>query len=290
MRIVYHLGLHCTDEERLLRCLQQNVDMLADAGIAVPAPALYRTLLRDTAVTLKGAKTSPEAQSMVIAQILEGEPAERVILSWDNFLAYPQWVLRGALYPAAGERLRALADIFPDHTAEAHLAIRNPVTYLPALLQKQRGRSSAEFMEGSDPAALRWSDTIRAMREAAPDVALTVWCDEDTPLIWPEVLAAVSGHPQADEFEGADELLAQIMSPTGTKRMQAFLAEHPADGPARRRRVVSAFLEKFGLPERLEFEFEMPGWTPDLIDAMTRAYDEDVARIRAMPGVTFLAS
>ena len=54
MRIVYHLGAHCTDEERLVRCLLKNRATLADQGIVVPAPTRYRKLLRDTAVQLKG--------------------------------------------------------------------------------------------------------------------------------------------------------------------------------------------------------------------------------------------
>ena len=33
MRIVYHLGAHCTDEERLVRCLLKNRGLLAGQGI-----------------------------------------------------------------------------------------------------------------------------------------------------------------------------------------------------------------------------------------------------------------
>ena len=54
MRIVYHLGAHCTDDERLLRCLLKNRGALAEQGIVVPSPTRYRTLLRDTAVHLQG--------------------------------------------------------------------------------------------------------------------------------------------------------------------------------------------------------------------------------------------
>ncbi|WP_096785831.1 hypothetical protein [Rhodobacter sp. CZR27] len=289
MRVIYHLGAHCTDEERLLRCLLANREALAQAGIAVPAPAGYRTLLRDTAVGLKGMPASIETRGAVLSRILDLPGAGRIVLSWDSFLSYPQWVLRGALYPAAGERVRALADIFPGCEVEAHLAIRNPATFLPALLRKQRGRSHADFLEGSQIGALRWSDTIRSIRLAVPEVPLTVWCDEDTPLIWPEVLVAVSGHPDAGRFEGADDLLASLMSPAGLKRMRAFLAEHPPQSAQQRRQAVSAFLEKFGLPERIEMEFEMPGWTDEVIDTLTRGYDADVARIQSLPGVTFIA-
>jgi hypothetical protein len=33
----------------------------------------------------------------------------------------------------------------------------------------------------------------------------------------------------------------------------------------------------------------MPGWTADTVAAMTHAYEVDVARIKATPGVTFIA-
>jgi len=35
-------------------------------------------------------------------------------------------------------------------------------------------------------------------------------------------------------------------------------------------------------------EVEVPDWTADLVQAMTRAYELDVARIRAMDGVRFI--
>ncbi|MES2145513.1 MAG: hypothetical protein V4516_14445, partial [Pseudomonadota bacterium] len=60
MQIVYHLGAHCTDEDRLLRCLLRNRGVLAERGVVVPGPARYRKLLRDTAIQLKGARASIE--------------------------------------------------------------------------------------------------------------------------------------------------------------------------------------------------------------------------------------
>lgn len=289
MRIVYHLGAHCTDEERLLRCLLKNRGALAAEGIIVPGPARYRTMLRDTAVTLKGEAATSDTQSLVLDQIMDEDGAERLILSWDSFLSYPQWVLRGGLYPAAAERLRSFRQIFPDSETEFHLAIRNPATFLPALFQKQRGKTYEEFIEGIDPLRLRWSDMIAAILAMNPGVPLTLWCDEDTPLIWPEVLKRVSGHSDALVLEDSDDLLATIMSPDGMARMRAYLASHPPPNEMQRRRVVSAFLDKFALPEQIEMELEMPGWTEDLVAEMTTGYERDVVRIARMPGVTFIA-
>lgn len=294
MRIVYHLGAICTDEERLLRCLLKNRGVLAEQGIVVPGPNRYRNLLRDTVISLKGQAATRDTQALVLDQIMDEDAADRLILSWDSFLSLPPWVLDGQLYPAAAERVRAFSQIFPEIEAEFHLAIRNPATFLPALFERQasdkkRGKTYDQFVGRADILDIRWSDVIAHVLEVNPDVPLTVWCDEDTPLIWPEVLQAVSGHAPGTVLEDRDDLLAQIMTAEGLDRMNSYLAGHPAATPAQRRKVVSAFLDKFALPERIEMEFELPGWTEETVADLTHAYDQDVARIMAMPGVTFIA-
>ncbi|WP_050526672.1 hypothetical protein [Pseudorhodobacter aquimaris] len=289
MRIVYHLGAHCTDEERLLRCLLKNRDVLAAEGIIVPGPAKYRTLLRDTALTLKGQAAPPETQADILGQITSDAQADRMILSWANFLGYAQGALRRGIYSSGGERMHAFRQIFPEAEAEFHIGIRNPATFVPAVFQKQNGRSYAEFMDGVNVETLRWSTLIQNLRDANPTVPITVWCDEDTPLLWPEVLQAVSGHSAAAKLSDTDDLLTTIMSADGMKRMNAYLEMHPPPNPEQRRRVVSAFLAKFALPQEINVEIEMEGWSDDLVARMTEAYDLDVSRIIAMDGITFLA-
>ena len=289
MRIVYHLGAHCTDEERLLRCLLKNRGALAEEGIIVPGPAKYRTLLRDTAMTLKGQPATQDAQALILDQIMSENEAERLILSWDNFLGYAQGALRKGIYSSGAERMFAFCQIFPGIEAEFHLAIRNPATFVPAVYQKQRGRSYEEFMDGVEVDNLRWSTMIASLRDINPDVPVTVWCDEDTPLLWPEVLKAVSGHSDDIELTDSDDLIASIMSADGMQRMTSYMKTHPPQNTAQRRRVVSAFLDKFVLQDQVEFEIEMEGWSEELIARTTEAYDLDVSRIMAMDGVTFLA-
>ncbi|TKA94438.1 hypothetical protein FAZ78_22365 [Cereibacter changlensis] len=288
MHIVYHLGAHCTDEERLLRCLLKNRNLLAAEGIAVPGPARYRTMLRDAVAALDGAEAPPTLQADLLARILDHDRAERLVLSWDSFLGFPQWVLRGALYPAAAERVRGFTRLFPDHEAELHLAIRNPASFLPALFEKQRGRSYAAFIEGCEPAALRWSDVVAGIRALNPELPITLWCDEDRPLIWPEVLASVAGHSPGLELEQTDELLAELLPPEAMAALRRALAEHPAGDVEGRRRLVSASLTAAALPERLEMEVDLPGWTEALVATMTAGYETDLVRIARIPGVTVL--
>lgn len=293
MRIVYHLGAHCTDDERLLRCLLKNRGVLAAQGIIVPGPTRYRTLLRETAVALKGQPASIDTQTLVLDQIMEEDRAERLILSWDSFLSFPTWAMDAGLYRAAAERVRAFSQIFPRIEAEFHLAIRNPATFLPALFDKQKNakggtKDFAAFLKNRDPLTIRWSEVVNRILELNPDVPLTIWCDEDTPLIWPEVLQAVSGHAPGTVLEDAHELLSHIMTPEGLKRMQAYLDSHSVTTPDLRRKVTTAFLDKFALPDRISVEIEVPGWTEDTVAALTTLYDQDVAQIRATAGVRFI--
>lgn len=289
MRIVYHLGAHFTDEERLLKCLQGNRDLLSRHSVVVPPSKSYRALLRETAIRLKGEPATIEEQALILEQIMEEDRADRLILSWESFMSLPAWVLKDTLYPSAGERTRAFTQIFPQIEAEFHLAIRNPATFLPLLYQRLKPDSYEQFLAGCDLYALRWSEVIQRILQHNPGVPLTVWCDEDTPLIWPEALRAVSGLPEDCTLLGEDALLSALMSGEGMTRLNAYLESHPPQNILQRRRIISAFLDKFALPERIDLQVEMPGWTDEVVAYLTALYEQDVMRIAAMPGVDFIA-
>ncbi len=287
MKIVYHLGAHCTDDERLLRCLLKNRAALAAEGIVVPGPARYRTLLRDTAAQLRGQPADRATQTLLLDQIMDADRAERLIFSWDNFMGYAQGAIGATLYPAAAQRLSAFTQIFPETPHEFHLALRNPATFLPAMHSKLQLRRP-ETGDEADPASLRWSDLLLAIRKLVPDVPITVWCDEDTPLLWPDVLRSVSGHAADTTLADTTDLLSSILRPEGMARMTAYMAENPRLDAAQRRRVTSVFLDKFALPEAIEQDIDMPGWDDDLVATLSADYDRDITRIMQMPGVTVL--
>ena len=288
MRIVYHLGVHCTDEDRLVRCLLKNRATLAEQGIVVPSPTRYRKLLRDTAIRLRGAAASDETASMILDQIIDEPVGERMILSWTSFLSFPAYAVSEMLYARGGERLHGFTQIFPDYEAEFHLAIRNPASFLPDLRQRAQRKGHEDILNGVDPTQLRWSDTIRGIKEANPGVQVTVWCDEDAPLIWPELLQAISGHLPETVLEDDDDLLADLMTEAGLARYRTYCQEHPPQSVSQRRRIVTAFLEKFGHPEKLAADADVPGWSEALVDQLTQSYLRDIDRIVRMPGVRFI--
>ncbi|MCU0905248.1 MAG: hypothetical protein MUE83_15475 [Tabrizicola sp.] len=288
MRIVYHLGAHCTDEDRLVRCLLKNRALLAEQGVVVPAPTRYRRLLRDTVGQLRGEVASQDTEAMILDQIMDETTADRLILSWTGFLGFPAYAVANGLYGHGGDRLREFTQIFPDIEAEFFMAVRNPATFLPDLRERTLQKGHGDILEGIDPFALRWSGAVQRILETNPDVPLTVWCDEDTPLIWPEVLEVVSGHAPGTVLEDDDELLGMLLTEAGLQRYRLYVRDHPPQSAAHRRRIVTAFLEKFGRPDQLATEIALPGWTEDVVEELTQTYLADLGRIAQLPGVRFL--
>ncbi|MBZ4023464.1 hypothetical protein CKO11_13460 [Rhodobacter sp. TJ_12] len=293
MQLVFHLGAHATDEERLIRTLAANPDVMAQAHAHAPAPGAYRTALRDALISLKGGPADAETQDRLRSACLKGAsgPVERLVFSYENFLALPDRAIGpSGFYPAAAEKLGPLANLFPDAETEFHLGLINPALLTASLYARHPGRDFAQFMAGQDPISLRWAPVVARMNEAAAisGARLVLWCNEDLPLIFPEVLRAMSGVADDVPIAGETALVEEIMEPEGVKRLRAYVAQHPPLSVDQRRKVLIAFLEKFARPEALEAELPLPGWTSDLVEEIGAAYEDDVAEIAQMPGVTLI--
>ena len=290
MQIAYHLGVHGTDEDRLIRALLKNRGTLAAKGIAVPSPRLYRQLLPKVAKTLRGAAAGPDTQQVILDALGEDGPFKRLVFSNDGLLSFPVNAIGSdGLYPTAPARIRAYANLFPAATSEFFLALKNPATLVPALLDRATEASYDMIMSGSPPASLRWAPVIRRVVAQVPGISLTLWCAEDLPLLWPEVVRAIAGVGAEEALEGDCDLVATLMTGEGLAALKAFYEAHAPRRAAQRRRATATFLEKYARPEELEVEIALPGWTEALVTAMTEAYDEDCAEIAGLPGVTFLA-
>ncbi len=289
MQLVLHTGVHFTEEERLLKCMLRNKDDFAARGVAVPGPSTYRALFRETLNAMHKTPASPEAREVLLDAILDDSPAQRVILSDANFFRTPaSAMMQGMLYPAAPVRMMRMAQLFAQDELEIFMAIRNPATFLPILHDKATKKGDAEFWGGKQPTDVRWSETLTLLREAAPEIPVTVWCNEDLPLIWSQVIREMAGVDANQKITGSFDLLASIMSEEGMTRFRTYLDTHPDMSEMQKRRVIVAFLDKFALEEEIEEELDMPGWTDALVTEMSDAYDQDLLTIQKIPGITVL--
>lgn len=287
MQILFHLGAHCTDDGLLIRSILRNRAKLAEQGIGVPGPGRYRELLGDVSTTLRGESASDETEAMVIEAICDDDTAERIVLSNENFLCRPGVVLaQDGLYPKA-HKSAWLRESLPSHEVEFALAIRNPATFVPEIVS--RSSEAADALEGISLGDLVWSDVVADIAAANPGAPLIVWCHEDTPFIWSEVIRELTGHDPLVELDGEFDMLETIISDDGMSRLRDFLHARGVTSQLKRRRAVSAFLEAHAISEAVETEIDIPGWTTDTIDALSELYEDDVRRIAQMDDVTFIS-
>lgn len=289
MHIVLHAGVHATDEDRLIKCMLKNKAAFGQLGVAVPGPSRYRRLLRDTLHAMSQGDPAQHAREMLLDEILEGDLPDRMILSNDNFFSVPKLAVgKGVFYPGAEVKLARMRELFPRDRIQLCLALRNPATFLPAVFAQAPDTDLLEFMNGSEPLILRWSELLTRIRQAVPHVDVTVWCNEDTPLIWAYLIREMAGLEPNTKIIGGFDLLSEIMSADGMKRFRAYLKTHPVMTEIQKRRVIAAFLDKYALDEEIVEEVDLPGWTAELITQMTELYEEDIFAIQRMPGVEMI--
>ncbi|WP_245830748.1 hypothetical protein [Planktotalea arctica] len=292
MQIILHAGAHSTDEGRLLKTLFRNRAAFQERGIALPRPRHYRQLLSATVKALSKRPVGPDSRMAFLDAIMDQDSNEvdRLVLHSENFFCVPKIAFsKGRIYPMAGTRLGYLSNLFAEDELELFIGLRNPATHLPAMFAATPHTQFTEFLDGADPRDIYWSDLITSIRQEAPNVRVTVWCNEDTPLIWGELVREIAGLAANEPIEGAYDLLAEIMSAEGMARFESYLKSHPDMSEMQKRRVISVFLDKFALDDMVEEEVDLQGWTEPLIDQMTEQYDEDIFKISRIPGVELLS-
>ena len=115
-----------------------------------------------------------------------------------------------------------------------------------------------------------------------------VWANEDTPLIWGQLIRELSGIDPTTPISGGFDLLTEIMSKPGMRRLRAYLKANPPQTELQKRRIMAAFLDKYAMEDAIEEELDLPGWTDDTVAYMTEQYEDDLFTIERMPGVNMI--
>lgn len=291
MQVALHAGVHQSGADRLFKTLLRNRDGLRGEGIAIPGPGKYRKLISEMLNALDGAAPAPGAREVLLDSILDVDMGhvDRLVLSHENLFSVPKIAFQGGVvYRKAEHRLRILREVFDGDAFEVFIALRNPASFLPALQAATPHEDIDQLLKGLDPAQIRWSDLITRITDALPGVPVTVWSDEDSPLIWGEIVSELAGVEPGFPIIGAYSRMASIMSRDGMTRFRAYIADHPDLTQVQVRRAMVAFLDKYADPFKLEEELDLPGWDDALIADLTEQYEEDLFDLRRIPGVTLI--
>jgi hypothetical protein len=290
MQVALHFGAPYSDENRLQLCLGKNRARLGEVGTFVPRPSSYRKALRPVLNKLRENPQDEAVKEAFLHDVLGDERPDRIVFSNDTFLGIPRLaVAEDQFFPGPFNRLHSFMYLFEGAQVELFYGIRNPATFLQCLMRDYDGDDFSALLGHSDPMNLVWSDFLRRIKDDFPTINLTVWCNEDTPMIWDEVVREVAGVDPTFEIDGSFDIVKELMSEEGFQRFTHYLSERPALTGPQRRRVIAAFLEKFVDEDALEEEVDVPGWTEQYVDAMTDAYDEDIYEIQRIPGVKFIS-
>lgn len=289
MQVVYHCGVHGTDIYRMVKTLMQNRDWLLANGIEPLTPNKHRDIFTEALNALRGAPASEEMEHVMLDAILESDNPNRIIFSTSNFLGKAERAVSPeGLYASAGQRMAALANLFPSAEIEFFVALKNPATLLPYVFSQERTGEYDQVMAGISPERLRWAPAIRRIQAAVPNCKLVLWCHEDTSLIWPEVVRRIATMPTDVPLKAGLQILGDILRPEGIQMIRDEMAKQERLTIDSRRQIFSAALARFALPDEMEVTVTLPGWTQDLVDRLSDLYDEDVAEIAALPGVEFI--
>lgn len=288
MEMVFHLGVHGTDGDRLLKTLLNNRDQLFREQAEVVPPSRHRSIFEEAMMALNGSPATDEMQQIMLDAMLESSAPERVIMSTPSLLGTPsRMVGAGGLYPNIGNRVAALANLFPDDQAEFFIAIRNPAVMLTKVLPQIQGGYMA-MMQGCHPEQLRWRDTIRRLVGAAQGRRVVVWCHEDVPMIWPELLR-LAGEIETDTaLSGTLLYMHELLTKAGIEELRAALGGRDQMSIAQRRSICAEILQTAAKPGALEETISLPGWTQETVDMVTDNYRADAAEIAALPGIEFI--
>ncbi len=287
--IAYQLGAPGTNGGQLVWSLRKIAGWLLEQQIVVPRPGEYRDRIPKALKSLDGAPATPDLSRDLMRQLTRDRAARRIVLSNDKYLGVPAWIFyTGVFYHNAAPNAAALRNLFPDNPCEFHLMIANPAIFIPAVFETQRAKSYEKFIQGVDPLEVRWSDVIARIRAVCPDVPIRVCCNEDSPVIWGDVLRHLAGLPSETVLETETEMAERLLEDAGAEAMKAFLDAHPKLTSTQRQDVLVRFLEKFARDDLLDEVIDLPGWTEELITQMSLAYDVDLELIAEMEGVELI--
>jgi hypothetical protein len=283
MQIAFHIGANCTDEDRLLKSILRNASALLQQGIAVPGPGKYRALLRETIQGLDGAAPAKDSREILLDAFVEEDDIKRIVLTNDNFIAIPKRVFdHGVFYHQTETKVRGLCRLFPDDDVSFYFSMRNPVSYLQDIAKRAEAANLRDYLGLLQPHEIKWSDVIKRIKRAAPHAKLYVWCNEDTPLIWEDLIRLQSGIALDTPLSGQYDVLSRIISTEGMQTLEAI--EMPENRIARHN-MIADLIEVFPLLEMMNETIDLPELSPELIAAMSAGYEDDIDVIDQMEGV-----
>lgn len=291
MKVIIHAGAFATDDGRITKCLRQNKRLAEDWKVGIPEPRTYQKRLS----VLLGKPENyadPNSLGSTLRSVIVDEDyslPNRVVLSHKNFFGLPKFAIaNGEIFPEAVPRFEAFKKHLAPHEVELFFSVRNIATWLPEVFSATSHHDLPGYLCGVDPSHLHWSRLADRLSTSFPNTPITIWCNEDSPLIWGEIVRSILGVPEGTKIKGAFDMLATIIKPEGMRRLRSYLGRQKGLNDIQKRRIMAAFFDKYAIEDAVMEELDIPGWTSEYVDYLGSTYERDIDRIEVTSGVRLL--
>ncbi len=289
MQVILHCGVYSTDMVPLLDSLKANEDLKLPFKTQISDPEHIRIFLRKLLRNADVNDVVEDTRHLILDVADIKSDTQRIFLSNPAILGtYRDFEHEGMLFPNVTKYLSILKTVFKDDDLEICFAMRNPATLLSSVLQATRQQNISDLIGNSDPTKLLWSEMIKRIRAFMPDLPITVWYNEDSPLIWRSLLQHLLRLPADADVKNAFQPVASLLSAEDLARFQVYIKKHPGMTLSQERRVIATFIDKFVSKDALEESVEIEGWSQELVDNITRVYEADQKAIAGIPNVTLI--
>jgi hypothetical protein len=259
--------------DQLIRSLTPMAQKLWQEGICVPLPETYRSIISKKAHGAEGGIFMPLEQEDLRKHI--PADAKTVILSFNELMGRSEDIFKGGvIYEHAAARIEYLRTLFPNREMSLFFSAANPGSVMCAMMNN--GAMSPITRKAAVLMRPLWSDLVERIDAVHPDLPITIWANEDTPVTWPVVLRKITGRARGGTIGGGLVLAAALLSAEGKEK---FLIEARQKAPRTERELmvfVNQFLNENADESSRSFEVDLEGWDQKTIDDFDLLYEQDI--------------
>ena len=328
MQVVFHIGAHATGQDRLIRTLLKNRDLLAAEGVWVPGPGRYRRTIVEATGTASQYDVKLDGHA-IQCRITTEDPTNNFIPDYGRITAYrgatgidlerDPSILTGAR--AAPEAVDVLLETILDSDDAGRVILSGenfictPATVLEYGQLYPRAGKSAWLRNAFPDAEVEFAFTLRNLATFLPALdeetgGTLAPCPDPLALRWSDVIEVIGdANPGApilvwraeDAAILLPEIVREIADLSGTAPLtgcndltrQALneAGQHELDRLLADAPPESEVARRYLIADLLAEYGADAGpdpWPEGMAEALTEAYEADLDRIRRLPGVTLL--
>lgn len=291
MDINIYVGGHRNTTEHFLVALKENKDTLDAHKIAFLPPdknTIQQIFLASKAI--REGKNADVVKENLLTLLVGRNDVDKLIVVDFRYSGQETRLFEKELfYPKPGGLIKHIQAIFGGCDVRVFIETRDLATYIPAcysekIMDNILG-SFEEFLSAMNSEELRWSTLIDRAQGRNTLLSATVWRYEDYPLIWRDILGAMTRIPKYQDIKGPSGLSDTGLSLQNAVLLYKYTQKYSVQTHDDFGKVKKLFLEQ---DPHVPKEYISPDWTQERKEALSYSYNDDCYYIERMDDVEMI--